>query len=168
MDRRRQRALESRLGLDQRLILMDHDLPWKLQLARAQTRRQFLKSSQAGLGAIALGMLFNEKGQSFADDATPNGRRIFWPATAIRRQPHDSPAAPFRPESQKSHLSAHVGRATSARTLRFQARAGQASLATLPRFSAQEPEIRLHQRPPQAARFPLQVCPVRAKRRRGE
>ena len=44
---------------------MDLDLPWKLQLARAQTRRQFLKTSQAGLGAIALAMLMEGNGTSF-------------------------------------------------------------------------------------------------------
>src|SRR5271170_7417353 len=40
---------------------MDLDLPWKLQAARAQTRRQFLKTSQAGLGAIALAALMEGK-----------------------------------------------------------------------------------------------------------
>ncbi len=43
---------------------MDLDLPWKLQLARAQTRRQFLKTSQTGLGAIALAMLMDREGRS--------------------------------------------------------------------------------------------------------
>jgi hypothetical protein len=41
---------------------MELDLPWKLHLARAQTRRQFLKTSQAGLGAIALGSLMAGRG----------------------------------------------------------------------------------------------------------
>ena len=33
---------------------MDMELPLYMQLARAQSRRQFLKTSHAGLGAIAL------------------------------------------------------------------------------------------------------------------
>jgi hypothetical protein len=54
---------------------MDLDIPWKLQLARAQTRRQFLKTSQAGLGAIAFGMLMNGNGPSFGDEPAPTGGR---------------------------------------------------------------------------------------------
>jgi Protein of unknown function (DUF1501) len=50
---------------------MDLDLSWKLKLARAQTRRQFLKTSQAGLGAIALGALMQGSNASVADEAEP-------------------------------------------------------------------------------------------------
>ena len=165
LDHRRQRTLESRFGLDQRLILMDLDLPWKLQLARAQTRRQFLKTSQAGLGAIALGTLMEGKSQHGGEPTPARRPRT---AAAIGRQPDDAPAAPLRAQGQASHLSAYVGRAASARPVRFQARARQAPLAALPRFAAQEPEIRLHQRAPQAARLALQVREMRAKRRRRE
>ena len=45
------------------------------------------------------------------------------------------PAAAFRPQGQAGHLSAYVGRTAPARSLRLQARAGQAPLAALPRFS---------------------------------
>ncbi len=70
---------------------MDPDLPWKLQLARAQTRRQFLKTSQAGLGTIALRY------------APGSQRASAWPVRAnsqsgmprcqrrLDRQPDDSP-----------------------------------------------------------------------------
>src|SRR2546423_14713274 len=40
----------------------DRDLPLTLQHARAQTRREFLKRSQSGLGAIALAMLLDRDG----------------------------------------------------------------------------------------------------------
>ena len=73
-----QRALESGRGLDQRLIPMDMELPLNLQLARAHSRRQFLKTSQAGLGAIALASLLLEReGQRRAATsvgAKPKGR----------------------------------------------------------------------------------------------
>ena len=82
LDHRRQRTLESRFRLDQRLILMDLDLPWKLQLARAQTRRQFLKTSQAGLGAIALGIAHGGQGPRVAGAASRQRARPLGPAAA--------------------------------------------------------------------------------------
>jgi Protein of unknown function (DUF1501) len=51
---------------------MDLDLPWKLQMARAQTRRQFLKTSGTGLGAIALGSL--TQGNEASSAALPMAR----------------------------------------------------------------------------------------------
>ena len=68
---------------------MDLDLPWKLQLARAQTRRQFLKTSQAGLGAIALGMLMQGTGP--ASVARPR------PAAAASRRAAASADNPMTP-----------------------------------------------------------------------
>ena len=41
---------------------LDLDLDLHLQRARAVTRRQFLKHSQTGLGAIALAMLMGRDG----------------------------------------------------------------------------------------------------------
>ena len=55
---------------------MDLDPPWKLQWARAQTRRQFLKRSQAGLGAIALATLTQgQSGRSMARETGPESNQ---------------------------------------------------------------------------------------------
>src|SRR5262249_13133411 len=56
------------------LILMD----LRLQLARAQTRRQFLKNCQTGLGAIALATLLERDGHAAepATSATPMAPRL--------------------------------------------------------------------------------------------
>ena len=62
---------------------MDLDLPWKLQLARAQTRRQFLKTSQTGLGAIALAMLLDRDSGSLGDE--PEARGGTGPRTGTAR-----------------------------------------------------------------------------------
>ncbi len=43
---------------------MDIELSLNLQLARAHTRRQFLKTSQAGLGAIALASLLEHNARA--------------------------------------------------------------------------------------------------------
>ncbi len=42
---------------------MDQDLPLSQRLAQAHTRRQFLKTSHAGLGSIALALLLEREGQ---------------------------------------------------------------------------------------------------------
>ncbi len=106
---------------------MDPDLPWKLQLARAQTRRQFLKTSQAGLGAIALASSLDRKGCSLGDEAEPAvASRNRSPRSADNpmtpRPPHFAPKAKrviylhmsggppqqdlfdFKPELVKHHL----------------------------------------------------------------
>ena len=57
------RALEPGRGLGQRLILVHTELPLYLQLARAHSRRQFLKASPTGLGAFALAMLLEREGR---------------------------------------------------------------------------------------------------------
>ncbi|MFI5459524.1 MAG: DUF1501 domain-containing protein [Isosphaerales bacterium] len=48
---------------------MDLELPLELQQARAQTRRQFLKTSQTGLGAIALALLLDREGAGIGSGA---------------------------------------------------------------------------------------------------
>ncbi len=66
----------------------EQDLPLDWQQARAQTRRQFLKRSQTGLGAIALAMLMDRDGTV----AAPRG------ASRIGRLPSaDNPMAPRPP-----------------------------------------------------------------------
>jgi len=51
---------------------LDRELDLNLQRARAVTRRQFLKHSQTGLGAIALSMLLNGEGRA-ADRPAKSG-----------------------------------------------------------------------------------------------
>src|SRR5262249_13905270 len=67
---------EPRQRPDQGVRLMDirpeRDLPLNWQQARALTRRQFLKHSQAGLGAIALAALLEREGRSIARGAGPS------------------------------------------------------------------------------------------------
>src|SRR5438270_138683 len=58
------------------------NLHW--QRLRAQTRRQFLKDSQAGLGALALGALLGRGGR--ADTDTPGGNSADNPLAP--RPPH--------------------------------------------------------------------------------
>ena len=164
LDHGRQRALESRRRLDQRLIPMDLDLPWKLQLARAQTRRQFLKTLADRAGRHRPGAAPGPRGPAPASASRAAGRRPAEPAR-VRRQPDGAPAAALRAQGQERHLSAHVGRAAAAGPVRLQARAGQAPHAALPRRAAQEPEVRVHQGAPQAARHALQVREMRPERR---
>jgi hypothetical protein len=66
---------------------LDRDLPVDLQRARAQTRRTFLKRSQTGLGAIALGLLLDRDG-AFAEVE---------PAASSSEQPVPSPDNPLAP-----------------------------------------------------------------------
>ncbi|MGC8643002.1 MAG: DUF1501 domain-containing protein [Isosphaeraceae bacterium] len=54
---------------------MDHDLNVHLRQARASTRRQFLKHSQTGLGAIALALLLERDGRG-TDRTGPAGRAL--------------------------------------------------------------------------------------------
>ncbi len=148
--------------VDQRLIHMDLDLPLYLQQARAQTRRQFLKSSQTGLGAFALAMLLDREGAG----QRRRGARGPEPESALlRRQPDGAAAAALRSQGQERHLSAHVRRTAPAGPVRLQAGAGQASHAALSRRAAQEPQVRVHQRAPQAAGHAVQVREMRAERR---
>ena len=51
----------------------ERDLPLHWLQARALTRRQFLKRSQTGLGAVALAMLLEREGRSSARGAEPIG-----------------------------------------------------------------------------------------------
>ena len=122
-----------------------------LQLAQAQTRRQFLKNT--GLGAIALATLLQRDGR----------------AAPRQRQPVDAEAAALRPEGQKRHLPAHVRRSAAARPVRLQAEAGQElHMQAVPRRSAQEPALRLHQGHAEAARLAVQVQAARPERRLGQ
>lgn len=70
----------------------DQDLPLPLQQARAQTRRQFLRRSQAGLGSIALAMLLDRDGRgrsgARAEDRTATADNPMTP-----RAPHFAPRA---------------------------------------------------------------------------
>jgi len=59
---------------------MDFERQLHLENARAVTRRQFLKHSQTGLGAIALAMLAGRDG-SAADRSTGSGRNLTAPPT---------------------------------------------------------------------------------------
>src|SRR5262245_19194572 len=67
---------------------MDHELELNLQRARAVTRRQFLKHSQTGLGAIALAMLMDRDGRGA--DASRDTRAALAAA--------DNPLAPRPPQ----------------------------------------------------------------------
>jgi len=76
---------------------MDLDLPLNLQQARAQTRRQFLKSSQTGLGAVALAMLLDRNGAGAEPAAKGGGPRRNQPPSTdnpmATRPPHFAPKA---------------------------------------------------------------------------
>ena len=94
LDGRRQCALEPRRRLDQGLISMDSarsDLPLNLQQARAQTRRQFLKRSQTGLGGLALAMLLERDGRSSARGAEPVAGAPSADNPMAPRPPHFAP-----------------------------------------------------------------------------
>ena len=161
LDHGRQRALESRRRLDQRLIPMDMDLPLTLQLAQAHTRRQFLKTSQDGAGRHCAGLAARARSAGRAategrDEtqgrgAAPNPACFGSVADGAQRPPH------FAPKAKTSGLPAYVGRTTPARSVRLQARAGQAPHAALPGRAAQEPAVRLHQGASQAAGHAVQV-----------
>src|SRR6516165_5246873 len=61
-----------------------------LQRARAVTRRQFLKVSQSGLGAIAMSMLLNHDGRG-GDQATSRsgqGLTVHADNPMVQRPPH--------------------------------------------------------------------------------
>ena len=122
---------------------LDRELDLNLQRARAVTRRQFLKHSQTGLGAIALSMLLDGEGARRID---PRSRPRPRPGAHGRgRQPDGGPAAALPGQGQAGDLPAHVGRAAPAGSVRLQADAGQAQHAALPRRAAQEPAVRVHQ-----------------------
>jgi hypothetical protein len=72
---------------------VDVDLPWKLQAARAQTRRQFLKDSQIGLGATALALFLNRDGHAGGPEPVAQAQAF------SGHTPHlaDNPMAPRPP-----------------------------------------------------------------------
>jgi hypothetical protein len=81
---------------------MDSELPLDLELARAQTRRQFLKTSQAGLGAIALASLLEKNARGGKSEQRVETQRARPdPASATRsalspmalKPPHFAPKA---------------------------------------------------------------------------
>ena len=83
---------------------MDLDLNLPLQKARAVTRRQFLRHSQTGLGAIALAMLMGRDGSG----ADQTARR---PGAA---GPSPLPSAPWHWEQRTSTWNSRPPRAASA------------------------------------------------------
>ncbi len=78
---------------------LDRDLPLEMHRARVQTRRQFLKHSQTGLGAIALAMLLDRDGiaAAGAKGGPPAGSRQVPVPSADNpmapRPPHFAPKA---------------------------------------------------------------------------
>ncbi len=66
----------------------EHDLPLLLQHARAQTRRQFLKRSQAGLGGLALAMLLGREDTARGEPEPDSAENPMVP-----RPPHFAPRA---------------------------------------------------------------------------
>jgi len=70
---------------------LDRELDLSLQLARAVTRRQFLKHSQTGLGAIALSMLLDGEGRAADRPAKPGPGQALTAAAdnpMVVRPPH--------------------------------------------------------------------------------
>jgi hypothetical protein len=78
------------------------DLDLSLQTARAVTRRQFLKHSQAGLGAIALAALMGRRGFG-ADQTAASGRGL----TAAADNPM-TPRPPHFPGKAKRVIYLHM------------------------------------------------------------
>src|SRR5437879_1446454 len=89
------------------------NLNW--HLARAQTRRQFLKDSQAGLGALALAMLLGRDGRSADTSGAPANPMAPRPPPFAPRDKHGSnlhmSGGPpqqdlfdYKPELVKHHL----------------------------------------------------------------
>src|SRR5687768_14865670 len=84
------------------------------RLARAQTRRQFLKDSQAGLGAIALSGLLGHAGNAAPADSSDNPmtpRPPHFPARAkhviylhMSGGPPQQDLFDYKPELVKHHL----------------------------------------------------------------
>jgi len=94
---------------------MSEDINLQLQLARAQTRRQFLKNCQLGIGSIALTTLLNRQGsagETTADATNPASSRK--PHFAAKAKSviylHMSGAPPqhelfdYKPELVKHHM----------------------------------------------------------------
>jgi hypothetical protein len=71
----------------------DRDLPLPLQHARAQTRRQFLKRSQTGLGAVALAMLLDRDGRARGAGALTEPQPSSADNPMTPRPPHFAPRA---------------------------------------------------------------------------
>jgi len=80
---------------------MHPDLPWKLQLARAETRRQFLKTSQTGLGAIALASLLDKDGASLGNDQEAKAGRPRQGSPHSATNPMAPRAPHFAPKAKK-------------------------------------------------------------------
>ncbi len=81
---------------------LDRELDLNLQRARAVTRRQFLKHSQTGLGAIALHMLLGGEGRA-ADRQAKTGQAV----TAAADNPM-APRPPHFPAKAKRVIYLHM------------------------------------------------------------
>jgi Protein of unknown function (DUF1501) len=81
---------------------LDRELNLNLQRARAVTRRQFLKHSQTGLGAIALSMLLDREGRA-ADRPAKSGQTL----TAAADNPM-APRPPHFPAKAKRVIYLHM------------------------------------------------------------
>ena len=81
---------------------LDRELDLNLQRARAVTRRQFLKHSQTGLGAIALSMLLDGEGRA-ADRPAKSGQTL----TAAADNPM-TPRPPHFPARAKRVIYLHM------------------------------------------------------------
>ena len=66
---------------------MDMELPLYMQLARAQSRRQFLKTSHAGLGAIALASLLERDAQGRQSQGQSKSRAAGAPGGTSEKSP---------------------------------------------------------------------------------
>ncbi len=74
---------------------LDRDLPLELERAQAHARRTFLKRSQTGLGAIALGLLLN-RDRTFAKGGRDGSPGLPVPSDdhpLLPRPPHFAPKA---------------------------------------------------------------------------
>ncbi len=81
---------------------LDRELDLNLQRARALTRRQFLRHSQTGLGAIALNMLLSGEGRT-ADRPAKSGQTL----TAAADNPM-APRPPHFPAKAKRVIYLHM------------------------------------------------------------
>ena len=105
---------------------MDMELPLNLQLARAHSRRQFLKTSQSGLGAIALASLLDrDAARRAATNVEGDQGQGGWPkpvsSTTVGAFADGSQTSALRAQGQEGGLPSHVGRAPPARLVRLQA-----------------------------------------------
>ena len=125
LDRGRQRALEPRQRLDQRMISMDRRPAPELAAGAGPDPPPVPQDVADRPGRHRAG---DAHGAAMASAARAEGR-----ANPIRRQPDGGASAPLRPQGQAGDLPAHVRRTAPAGPLRREARAGQAPHAALPR-----------------------------------